>query len=1113
MKSSKQARLFFMKTINYHAIEETNDNPKMVEVYLEQAWQNAFCYALACEIPEHHWQQPRILMTIIAGNDSTLQSMKGAMDIGSNGIHFGHGKKTLTGYDFEREFQISAEKGAYEKFPITINQNRKALAIVHSKVLANEEYVLSFDGEPEEDIANLLGGSKYGLHILNEWKSVVYHELLRCKHIEKIPLYFDGLLFSNGLSLLKINLTEEEADNLISRMIKNKMLSFPVEGSGGMVGAIDDLTNYMVEFSDDMVNKLSQEVTPTHDPLQDSSLDHFKSYPRELFPVQAHVATAVSKRLHEQKAVIIQGEMSTGKSSMMTSIADGFNHMKEKKGYFACLMVPPSLTAKWPDEIREIVPHAEVHVIEKTEQLIRFHNQWTANGRPKPSKPTFFVISFTTMRGDSRLMPAVTFQEKKTLLQKTNERTPYRYGYYCPSCGQAHQVIESTNVVVTEDGQEVDEHTKRTMTADEFGTSRRLKNSTKPQNAFCSECGENFWSKRVPTRYQCFSEWKEHEKKLVHAIEQNNRKLVENIQQTQKEPNKVVGMPRKLATIEYIRRRMQNFFDISLCDEVHELKAGMTAQGVSLGSLAAVSKKVIAGTGTLFGGRAEDVYYLLWRLFPRDMVASGYQYSEVRRFNEEFGNIEETIYERMESSEFSNTNSRGGIRRTEKILPGISPFIYGKFMVHNVINVRLKDVWPDPVELVDTPTIFVDMDEETKEHYKEMISTFEHEIDQRDDGFKLYLPMTDYGIAYPDNPFTFPDCTMKQEEGDRALIWKAKHLSTDRLLNKEKKLQEIIESEMSEGRKSIVYVRDTGSSSPGRDLRPRLKEVLEKVGAKVCVLDTGTVKGNQRSNWLKKKMEDEDYDVCIVSQELVKVGLDLLCTPTLIYYQFSWSLFTINQSARRAWRIGQDQECRLFYIQYRETFQETMATLIAQKNRATAAINGEVSSDGLSAMLGDEGDLQSMLIESVKKGNKVLKGSTEDWVSQHSDRAREILSGIGKKKKQKPLSTREQLLNWVSQHVDTESTKNVIIRNATTIAENVKRGLIVGFTVKNQVLEVDMTTAFGMDFVDDVALLDHLTGPQRQHDNSIVSKIVEAESVSKRKKAPVVDGQLAFDLF
>lgn len=73
---------------------------------------------------------------------------------------------------------------------------------------------------------------------------------------------------------------------------------------------------------------------------------------------------------------------------------------------------------------------------------------------------------------------------------------------------------------------------------------------------------------------------------------------------------------RKVATVEYIRRKMKHFFDALIVDEVHELKSE-TAQGTALGSLARVCKKVVAGTGTLFGGRASDVFYTLWRLFPQ----------------------------------------------------------------------------------------------------------------------------------------------------------------------------------------------------------------------------------------------------------------------------------------------------------------------------------------------------------------------------------------------------------------------------------------------------------------------------------------------------------------
>lgn len=499
------------------------------------------------------------------------------------------------------------------------------------------------------------------------------------------------------------------------------------------------------------------------------------------------------------------------------------------------------------------------------------------------------------------------------------------------------------------------------------------------------------------------------------------------------------------------------------------------------------------------------------------MVENGYQYSQVHKWNEEYGNIETTIYNFEDSGEYSNKQSRGGTRRTEKVLPGISPFVFSKFLVQNTVLVRLVDVWPDPVELINVPTILVDLDEDLKGHYRNMVNTFESAIDSRDDGHKLYLPLTQTGIAYPDNPFTYPSFSIKTEDGGRDLIWSPDEFPKERILNKELKLQEIIKGEIEEGRKSIVYVRDTGSSVEGRDIRPRLKHVLEQIGAKVCILDTSTTATNKRSEWLKKKIESEDCDVCIVSQELVKVGLDLLCTSTLIFYQFSWSLFTINQASRRSWRIGQTEECRLYYLSYKDTFQEQMAMLIAQKNKAAGAINGEVSSDGLNAMLGDDGDLQSMLIQSIKKGN-VLKGSTEEWVAEASDRAREILAGIGKKK-QKQSSPKEQFVAWINQQIEADSSKNVLIRKATSIVAEIEKGTINGFQIKQGVLEVDLIEAFGFDCIMDGEMVAYLTEFERiasakQEDIQQISlfEIKEEVKTKKKRNAPTA-GQLAFELF
>jgi len=983
---------------------ETVDCPKMLQVYTEYAYHEVFCYALACEeTPDKRaYDADKILMVLISGADSAIQSIKAAIEVGSQGIHFGYGVKGLTSYEFHKELRLFADKGKYEKIPMAINRNRKALALIHEDIVRSK-YVLSFDGKPEEVIADLLGSDKYGLHILPEWKETVFQELVRLGYLVKHDIYADKELFPN-LEMYSIGLDEDQADEFISDLIKSGKIKFPQSESlededSKPIEEITNLAEYIMEFSNDLVNKVTDMVKPDYDPLHDNELERFNHYKRPLFPVQAHVSTAIAKRLaSSSKAVILQGEMSTGKSACMTAIADGLAQLKGKKGYFALLICPPSLTAKWPKEIKMLIPDAEVIVVNQTEDLIRYHMAWIRNGRKK-TKPVFFVIAFTTLRNDSAIRPAVEYKIVGTEKQVKEQLPYYRNGYYCPACGKPHQTIESIQIEI-QDNKEVEVHTTHNMTPEEFGTTRRIHhNSAYPRNAFCYYCGESLWTRKVMRRYQNFAEWANKvEKPLTAAILANDRAEVARIQADQPDYPTSTSMPRRVAAIEYIRRKMKNDIDICIVDEVHELKGGMTAQGHALGSLAAVSKKVIAGTGTLFGGKAEDIYYLLWRLFPQDMVAAGYEYTEVSRFNEEFGNVEETIFERKESSSYSNTNSRGGkIQTRKKVLPGISSFIFGKFLLHNVVNMRLKDVWPDPVEFVDTPTIFVEMTPELRKYYQQMISTFEQEISTREDGYKLYPQMIDYGIAYPDNPFTFPDARLAVN-GERELIWEANHIDENITLPKEAKLQEIVKAELSEGRACIVYVRDTGSSVPQRDIRPRLKQKLEEIGAKVCILDTTTTATNRRSEWLQKKILKEGYNVCIVSQELVKVGLDLLCTPTLIYYQFSWSLYTINQSARRAWRIGQTQECRNYYLAYSDCYQHYMAELIAKKNRATQAINGDISSDGLSAMLGDEGDLQSMLIEAIKKGGMTLEGSAEEWISQTSDRARELLENIGKAK-------------------------------------------------------------------------------------------------------------------
>jgi hypothetical protein len=97
---------------------------------------------------------------------------------------------------------------------------------------------------------------------------------------------------------------------------------------------------------------------------------------------------------------------------------------------------------------------------------------------------------------------------------------------------------------------------------------------------------------------------------------------------------------RRYSIADYIKRRLNRYFDFFICDEVHELKGAATAQGNAFGSLASACKKTIALTGTLLGGYASHMFYLNYRLNPQDMLSEGLQYGKEMNFISRYGVLE-----------------------------------------------------------------------------------------------------------------------------------------------------------------------------------------------------------------------------------------------------------------------------------------------------------------------------------------------------------------------------------------------------------------------------------------------------------------------------------------
>ncbi|MHA4151481.1 helicase-related protein [Bacillus cereus] len=1102
--------------------KENIQEPYMIRGHVPgKLQQEVLCFGLATDNSDG--QNQSLLWTIIAGADSSIQAIKTIIDGGYGKVSFGKRVKQGEGFFYQELLGIRTKKGEYKTNSINIG-NKKALIIYHDK-LHNQEYLISFEN-PANSVCEMLKNN-YGSPLLEEWYEDVYKEVIERGYMKTSPIYYDKNIFQKPVTFLEKNelMSEEAIDELISLMVKNKKIKFPVKGDGAELSTIpQDLGEYISRFSIDMLEKLSNNLSPLHNPIVDPTCPRFNEYPIELFPAQAHVATALSKFLMKNKSVLLQGKTSTGKTKMMTAVADALAYYQGKEGYRSIVYVPPSLTSKWAEkEIYSIIPGAEVHWIKKTSDLINWHNKWIKEGKPKAKKPTFFVISFTTMRSGATIEKAVSFQKIQTEKGKKNWKVPYKDGWYCPSCMQAHQVIEDKEEYLDSNGILKVKQRKRPMLYNEFGTARRVDQTQKLNNAYCSECGESLWTNKVLTRFASFKDWTTYEKKLLKAIQNGEKYPQRCLQEGKSEMKKSNKYPRRVAAIEYIHRKMKNVFDIAIIDEVHELKSGATAQGFALSKLVASVKHTIAGTATLFGGKAQDIYFLLWRLFPSVMHKAGYKYNELQRWNKEYGNIEKIVYNAEEEvTEYSNKQSKGGRQRvTEKVMPGISPYVL-QYLIPNGVWLNLFDVWPEElrVPFIDVPTIFCDMDSNLKEMYEDMSSNFDRLVLEnqgaREDRIpNIYTLYTETGISALDNPFRYPLVTGKRMNGEIIDIWQPNYeqFSSEKLLPKEAKLVERLESELSEERVSLVYVKDTGTTKEERDIQPRLKEVIEKEipNAKVAILRTTSCKTDRRTEWIEKKVS-EGYNVIITSIKLVKVGVDLLITPTIMFYQYCWSMFDMIQAKNRAFRIGQTQECRVFYFAYKGTFQEYMALIIAKKNKASQAIGGEVTSDGLSAMLGDDGDIQKMLIESIQSddGLSKLRGSAEEWTRQSNKRVVELLS-----KKIKTIKLpNEQLLEWLKERNTDIQVLNRIEVNQQKIMMDIQKGNIKGFSIQeNNCLAIDDITAFGFPTYSDADIYQHLMCVKANVGPLSKIKIVEEKMNQKgKRKSKIIDGQLALVL-
>ncbi|HEP9530717.1 TPA: DNA topoisomerase III [Pseudomonas aeruginosa] len=360
------------------------------------------------------------------------------------------------------------------------------------------------------------------------------------------------------------------------------------------------------------------------------------------------------------------------------------------------------------------------------------------------------------------------------------------------------------------------------------------------------------------------------------------------------------------------------------------------------------------------GGYADDLFYLLFRILTQRMIEDGYRPNArgsmapaAMSFMRDHGVLKDIYTERDGDSHKTARGKKLSVRTVKA--PGFGPKGIHRFVLPFTVFLKLKDiggnVLPDyQEEFVDVP-----MAPDQASAYQRLAATLTAELRQalaRRDTTLLGVVLNVL-LAWPDCCFR-PEIVKHPRSRD-TLAFVPAIFGDEQFMPKEQALVDLCLEEKAKGRKVLAYTVYSGT----RDTTSRLKKVLEQSGLKVAVL-RASVDTSRREDWILDQV-DRGIDVLITNPELVKTGLDLLDFPTIAFLQTGYNVYTLQQAARRSWRIGQKHPVRVVFFGYAGSSQITCLQLMAKKIAVAQSTSGDVPESGLDS-LNQDGDSVEMAL-------------------------------------------------------------------------------------------------------------------------------------------------------
>ncbi len=340
---------------------------------------------------------------------------------------------------------------------------------------------------------------------------------------------------------------------------------------------------------------------------------------------------------------------------------------------------------------------------------------------------------------------------------------------------------------------------------------------------------------------------------------------------------------RRWAIADYITKHAKGDFKLLVADELQKFQAKATDQGVAFHQLVKATKYALTLTGTFFGGKSTSIFWLLHRLNAG--VRKDFAFNDEKRWARLYGVLEMTRKSKR-AEEDGDEDGFTGNRRYQnqaKEKPGISPSIVNR-LLDTTIFLSLKDLGlalPHYAEEVVT----LEMTDKQSSQYRVMAKKLYDLAIKNRRYLSTWLQWT---LARPNSAFRdevveVDEVNQKGEVIRRKELMELPAVVDGEALPKESWLVDFCRAERQQGRKVLIYLRQTGT----RDIQDRILKVLRDGGVRAEVLTSG-VNPRKREEWIARRVVG--LDALVVNPRLVETGLDLVAFSSVVFAEIEYSL-------------------------------------------------------------------------------------------------------------------------------------------------------------------------------------------------------------------------------